>query len=495
MLEKLPIFARPKMFSSLRIKLTLWYALILALALIVFALAFYLLIGQTVGQLADDSLQDASDALVTRLHNNAALTDKSIEETLSDFRFQYIVFLVRDGNGKLIATSPRLRKDSRLQFPTFNIATGDIPAEILKSGFRDSNIYSTFTLQSRTSIRIFQESTTIGNRTLFLATLRPLTNQTELLLNVRFFLFSGIPVALLLSILGGYYLARKSLSPLREMNQKASYISSRNLHERLPTGKNRDELEHLAITFNDMLARLEGSFELQKRFMSDASHELRTPLAIIRGEAEVSLQKRKRPEEEYRESLEVIEQEGIRLSKIIEDLFTLARVDADQYNLNLSTFYLDELVSETSKAIRTLLKSKNLQFEVKSKGDLIFEGDETLIRRLLIILLDNAVKHSRENGEVKMVCEADGDNYRVQVFNSGDPIPLEEQDKIFERFYRADASRIHSDNYQFGTGAGIGLAMGRWIAEAHQGKLTLEKSNDTETVFAFVLPITSSQKK
>ncbi|NNE98111.1 MAG: HAMP domain-containing protein [Pyrinomonadaceae bacterium] len=478
------------MFNSLRIKLTFWYALILALTLIVFVLVFYILINQTVMQLADDSLDDASDALITRLTNSPVQSNESIEDVLEDFRFQYIVFVIYDRENNLIAASPRLQNNAKLKYPTFNISVEDVPIEKLDTEFTTSGVYTTVTIKNESNIRIFQENASIGGREINIATLRPLTNQTELLSNIRFLLVSGIPAALLLSILGGYYIAQKSLRPLNEMNDKASYISSHNLYERLPTKNGNDEVENLAATFNRMLGRLEDSFEIQKRFMSDASHELRTPLAIILGEAEVSLQKKNRPEEEYRESLEVIEQEGARLSKIVEDLFTLVRADADQYELDLSTFYLDELINETAKAVRTLVKTRGLALVVSSGTDLSFEGDEALIRRLIIILLDNAIKYSQQDGRVTLKCSAENSTYIVAVSNSGEPIPTAERSKIFERFYRAEASRPQKDNYEFGTGAGLGLAMGKWIAETHHGELLLSKSDESETVFTITLPKT-----
>jgi heavy metal sensor kinase len=475
------------MFNSLRIKLTLWYSAILALVLILFAFGFYFLIGQTVKQIADDSLEDASDSLITRIKNDSTQTDQSISEILEDFRFQYTVFAVYDKDKKIIAASPRLQTDQKLKYPTFNISSKEIPAKVLTQVFQNPDTHETFVLK-KTNIRIHGNKTNLDDKEIFIATLRPLTNQTELLSNIRFIFLAGIPLALILSSLGGYYLARKSLEPVREMGERASLITSQNLSERLPTGKKRDELEKLADIFNKMLTRLETSFEQQRRFMADASHELRTPLAIMRGEAEVSLQKTNRTEDEYRESLEVIRQEGVRLSHIVEDLFILARADAQQYKLNITTFYLDELINETGRAVRTLVAKKNLDFNLTTDENLIFKADEALIRRLIIILLDNAIKYSLKGGTVRIECIENDLAYQISVSNTGISIPAEEQKKIFERFYRTDKARSHNDDYELGTGAGLGLSMGKWIAKVHQGTLELIKSDESETVFTINLP-------
>lgn len=476
------------MFSSLRITLTLWYSAVLALVLIVFALLFYFLIEQTVKQLADDSLIDASDSLITQLTNNQDFSDQTIQQTLDDFRFQYLVFAIFDADKNLIAVSPRLRKDSKLNTPTFNISTEEIPAGVITNLVQKPNSFATFLFENKTNIRIFHENVNLHGREIYIATLRPLTNQTELLTKIRFIFLAGIPLALLFSALGGYYLARKSLVPVREMGEKASLITSRNLNERLPVGNKRDELENLADIFNKMLTRLETSFEQQRRFMADASHELRTPLAIMRGESEVALQKDTRGEDEYRETLEIIRQEGVRLSNIVEDLFTLARADAGQYKLNPTTFYLDELVSECGRAVRTLVANKNLNFELVTDENLIFNGDETLIRRLLIILLDNAIKYADQAGEVSIKCRERVSNYEIKVSNTGVSVPEIEQIRIFDRFYRADKARSHKDDYEHGTGAGLGLSIGTWIARVHQGKLELVSSDTTKTTFKVTLP-------
>lgn len=478
------------MFSSLRIKLTLWYSAVLALVLIVFAVLFYLLIEQAVRELSDDAIADASDALITRLNNNPdADAASAIQQTLEEFRFQYLVFAVYDTDRRLVAASPRLVKDSRLRFATFNLLAEEIPGRVLDEAFAEPDSFRTFVYGSGTEVRVFSELTHLGDRDFHIASLRPLTAQTELLAQIRLIFLAGIPLALVLSSLGGYYLARKSLEPVREMGEKVSLITSRNLSERLPTGRERGELEKLAASFNQMLTRLESSFEQQRRFMADASHELRTPLAIMRGEAEVSLQKTTRTEEEYRESLEVIRQEGVRLSHIVDDLFTLARADAGQYRLNVSTFYLDELVNEAARAVRTLIADKYLEFAHETDENLVLRGDETLIRRLLIILLDNAIKYADPGGSVTLTCAVRGDGYEIRVANTGTVIPEAERERIFERFYRADKARSHKDDFELGSGAGLGLSIGGWIARVHGGRLELVSSDkDHGTVFAAFLP-------
>ncbi|MEZ5343975.1 MAG: histidine kinase dimerization/phospho-acceptor domain-containing protein [Pyrinomonadaceae bacterium] len=471
------------MFSSIRTRLTLWYSAVLALVLISFALLFYFLIEQTVKQSVDDSLEDASDSLITRLENTPSFDDAAFQAVLDDFRFQYTVFAIYDENYHLVAASPRLIGDPKLQFPSFNISTDEIPNHVLADGFAKGQFFSTFYTPNKVAVRFFGDRPQINKRRLNVATMRPLTIQSALLANIRLILFAGIPFALIFSSIGGYYLARKSLEPVRRMGEKVSFITSQNLNERLHVDQNNDELDNLAAIFNKMLTRLETSFEQQKRFMADASHEFRTPLAIMRGEAEVSLQKDERSEDEYRESLEVIRQEGVRLSHIVEDLLILARADAEQYQINSSAFYLDEVVAETARSLRSLVLNKQLDFTVDTDEGLLFSGDELLIRRLLIILMDNAIKYSDDNGKISMSCAETEAGYEITVSNSGSFIPENEQSRIFERFYRADKVRSRKNDYQLGTGAGLGLSIGKWIAKVHNGNLILNCSDKTETSF------------
>ena len=204
---------------------------------------------------------------------------------------------------------------------------------------------------------------------------------------------------MILASVGGYFLARKSLAPVVGMSAQAGRISAANLHERLPVKNERDELGQLATSFNDLLNRLDESFERQRRFMSDASHELRTPVAILRGEAEVALSRKDRSVEEYRESLTVLHAEARRLTQIVGDLFTLTRADAGQYPISVNDFYLDELVADRVHSARTLALAKNISLTTDAHGELLIHADENLLRRMILNLIDNAVKYTPKDGK------------------------------------------------------------------------------------------------
>src|SRR5260221_6048352 len=229
--------------------------------------------------------------------------------------------------------------------------------------------------------------------------------------------------------------------------------------------------------------------------MADASHELRSPVSIIRGEADVTLSQARTPEE-YRGSLAIALDEARRLSQIVDDLFTLARADAGQYPLRPRDFYLEELDVECVRAARSMAAARSLTLRYEPDGEMPIHGDELLVRRLTMNLLDNAIKYTPEGGEINVACHRAGSEYSLTVRDSGPGIPAEAREKIFERFFRLDPARTQ-DRRALGaaetaapatTGAGLGLAIARWVAEAHHGRLVLWHSDASGSTFAAFLP-------
>jgi signal transduction histidine kinase len=273
------------------------------------------------------------------------------------------------------------------------------------------------------------------------------------------------------------------------MSSQAGRIGAANLHERLAIENEKDELGHLARSFNGLLNRLAESFDRQRRFMADASHELRTPVAILRGESEVALSQQQRSAEEYRESLGVLHHEAERLTRIVEDLFTLTRADAGQYPLEARDLYLDELIAECVHSARTLAQAKKISLTFDEAPESPIRADESLLRRMLLNLLDNAIKYTPDFGRITVACRPSGQEYAVSIADTGIGIPAELRPRIFERFFRADKARSRSESD--GGGAGLGLAISRWIAEAHRGRLELTCSDSTGSTFTAYLPVDS----
>jgi signal transduction histidine kinase len=296
------------------------------------------------------------------------------------------------------------------------------------------------------------------------------------------FLFA-IAGALVALALGGYLLARKSLQPVMAISETAECISSKDLAQRVLVTNPRDELGRLATTFNSLLDRLEKSFERQKQFMADSSHELKTPIYVASTAAQVALEQPWRDEHEYREALTTIVSQLKRLSQLVENMFVLARADAGVYPVDTREFYLEEALSECVCAANVIGRRSGIRVVARLAGEASCRGDEGLIRQLIMILLDNAVKHSGENALVEASLDAsDPVYYSITVRDTGPGIPEESRTLIFDRFFRGDKSRSRSWE-DAGYGAGLGLAIGKWIAELHGGGLVLEDSGPSGSTF------------
>ncbi len=485
------------MFETVRGRLTGWYTGVLALVLVLFAGAAYFFLSYTLRQRTDTTLTDLATVFEASLNNERAAgaepdepprkhrrrperdeekeepgptVTAAIQEAADELRFKDFQIYVCDARQMLVAA------------PDAPAANVPAPQWLLQAAPGHTTLSG-----NNAGFRVFRQHFAAAGETYTLFVVHPRREQDELLRRVLAALAIAVPLALLLASVGGYFLARKSLAPVVSMSATAARMSATNLHERLPVDNARDELGQLAGVFNALLARLDESFRQQQRFMADASHELRTPVAIVRGEAEVALSQALRPPEEYRESLAIVQDEGRRLTRIVEDLFLLARADAGQLPLHLTDFYFDELAAECVRAVRTLAARRDLSVECVAATEMPLRGDENLLRRMLLNLLDNALKHTPPGGSITVKCAKDNDNYILTVTDTGAGIAPAAQAHIFERFYRADAARSRQADHE-GSGAGLGLSIARWVAAAHQGRLELLSSDDGGSVFAVTLP-------
>lgn len=477
------------MFDSMRSRLTLWYTGVLALVLVIFTTVSYAYLVGAVRERTDKSLADMAHSLVlnfTAEFEEDQMGDNAAQEVARDFQFADRQAFIFEEQGHVVASSAApsvaLEKETWPDAASLSQSLAGLVKEARDSG----GAYSTSSFGEE-HIRACAESGTSRGKTFIVAVAQSLRGQEDELRRARRAFYVAVPLALLMASLGGYFLARKSFAPIIEMGERAAHISATNLGERLPVGNERSELGRLARTFNELLARLDFSFEQQRRFMADASHELRTPVAIVCGESEVTLSQAERSQEEYRESLMILHDEGRRLTRIVEDLFTIARADAGQFRLAPSTFYLDEVVAECVRAVRSLAAQRRVCLRHRHDGDeMPMRGDEGLVRRMILNLLDNAIKYTAEGGEVRVEIARAGSFYTIRINDTGTGIPLEAQPHIFERFYRADRARSRNDGA--GSGAGLGLSIASWIAEAHGGRVALERSDKEGSIFVISLP-------
>ena len=465
------------MFDSVRTRLTLWYTGVLALVLILFSAGIYYLLAGKLNRRLDAEVQTTNEGIARLLAYELAEGEteaQSVQSALTEHYFPNQAAAIFDAQSRLLAEKP-LPNNHRAELPaSFSPSTATIQILTIQ---QDANGEDDGVRLGIQRLTIPQES-----KSYVIVVSQPLdllSEELEILGNI---LLAAIPIALALASLGGWFLAKKSLTPVVIMSESARRIGAENLDLRLPIANPRDELGRLAATFNELLERLQSSFTQQRQFMADASHELRTPLSVMRTAAEVTLEQPQRDESEYREALTMIDRQTDRLTRIVEDMFTLARADAGKRELSKHDFYLDELLAETASAAAVLAKRKGVIVECTSGKETPYRGDEDLLRQMILNLLDNAIKFTSAGGRVHLQLSQNNSKHLITISDTGPGIPADAQPYIFERFYRADHARSRSDQVN-GSGAGLGLSIARWIAEAHDGSLTLQQSDHTGSVF------------
>jgi two-component system, OmpR family, sensor kinase len=465
-------------FESVRARLTLWYVSVLAAILIVSIALIYLLLARALYARIDETLhavmQIAQTSLTNDLNEGQDAADAA-RSTAGELASRQHLLAIYDGRGRLLAEAGR-EDDIAILLPPI----ADIPLDenllqtIVEADDRDD--------RHRLAIRWVDINGFDVEYVVVAGT--SLESTDEELESLRGILAYLVPLSLIVAGIGGWFLAGRSLSPVVAMADRARQIGVENLSERLPVANPRNELGRLAETFNSLLARLEGSLIQQRQFMADASHELRTPVTTARTAASVALQQPTRQEEDYRDTLAIIEQETIRLSRIVDDMFTLARADAGSYPVRAMPMYLDEVVDEVVRAVGVVARTRNITITANTLRPAPFTGDEDLIRRLILNIVDNAARYAPAGSAIRVALDRAGNDYAVAVSDDGPGIPLEIQPRIFERFYRVDTARTHGGD----GGAGLGLALARWIARAHDGDVVLAASSSAGSTFVITLP-------
>lgn len=314
-----------------------------------------------------------------------------------------------------------------------------------------------------------------------------LLDPVETMLNHVFLqLALGLPLAIIIITAGGYLLVRRALTPVEQITRAAELITQHNLSERLPVAQTGDELERLSVSLNRMIARLDDAFQNSKRFVADASHELRTPLTILRGELE-SLAEDPRLASEWRDRAAILLEEAVRLSKIVEQLFTLSRLDAGEAQADWSCFDLAELAKTTAEQMSLLAEDKKISIFCEAMQPMPVEGDQVRLKQVVVNLLDNAIKYTPKNGAIQLRVGAVNGHVVLEVEDNGVGIPREALPHIFERFYRVDQTRSVDSE-----GAGLGLSIVRSICTAHGAEVEAESVVNNGSRFRVKLPLSQN---
>lgn len=429
----------------LRLRLALFGVGVVALTLVIFGGLLYVLVSRSVNTNQDDALRTrareaaASASLAPELPPRPPLapadlrTSTDVFVELFDLRWT-LIYTTAELNGLPPMPSARLLAEA---------------PRVTEGTFDTNNGFRYFVLPFGDGYVVTGQSTRV-----------PQSNLSGI---VGFLIISGVPT-LLAALAASWLVAGRALRPLKSVAVAAEDIGrTRDFGRRLPVPRSRDEVATLSASFNGMLSRLQEAYESQRRFVADASHELRTPLATIQGNAGLLAHGPPVAEPVRRAAATDIAEESERMGRLVERLLTLARADSG-LRLDLAPVDLREVVLDVTRQAAAVHQERTIDVQVVGVS---VAGNEDALRQLLWILLDNALRYARERISVDL--EVDSGWARLMVGDDGQGIAVAERERIFERFYRSDASRT-------GQGAGLGLSIALWITEQHGGRIITGQS-------------------
>ena len=464
-------------FKSIRSRLTAWYVTLLAIILILFSVLLNYFLAKRLHESVDNSLTVSATVVATsatmRLGNSPLPGLNQLFEQFMNQGNLNKFYRIYDGSGNVGSRSKNI---SASQFPLSQPAYAD--------ALEGKNSYETFTVGGQQPIRVITMPILFEGKLINLVQVgTSLEAVQETLRNLKIFLFTAVPSVLILAALFARFMARRALKPISRIIDTAREIGQgQELSKRIPVLKIKDELGQLALTFNEMMNRLENSFAQMRQFSSDASHELRTPLTVLKGQNELILSKQRKPEE-YQEVISSNLEEINYMSKVLEDLFVLSKSDENQVNLDYKPVDLRALVEEVCKHAEILAEEKNIKIIIAFLEPIEIKGDEVRLRQMVWNVLQNGIKYTQQGGELKISLQNEGDFALLTIQDTGIGIPEEDLPLIFNRFYRVDKARTRDEG-----GSGLGLSICRQIAEAHKGKIEVESKLGVGTRFKIRLP-------
>jgi signal transduction histidine kinase len=462
--------------DSIRLRLSLWYAALLALALVAMAVATYSLLDRLASRRAAWSQVETGGALIAA----SGRREERLVPAVRRFRAPDRRVLLIDSTNRVLAESTPAPFGPPVAEELFvPVAPATILAAIPQGRRPNSSLIRL--RPGDPPVRV--SGVRLRRRGMVLAVIGSTRAERTMREQARVALALAVIVTLAIAVIPGSILVRRSLAPIGEMTRRAARIGAARLGDRLPVSNPRDELGSLAIVLNDLLDRLQRAFEQQRRFMAEAAHELRTPVAVVRAETELALAG-ERTLGEYREALGIVGGEAERLGRIVDDLLTFSRAEAGQYPLRLAEADLGEVAADATRSLRNLAAQKGVEISTGAADELPIHGDADLLRRLVLNLVENAVKHGRPGDRVRVEAFSEGGEYRLRVADTGPGVPEEARAKIFEPFFRGSQARAEGS----AAGAGLGLPIARWIAEAHGGRLELAETGPGGSVFQAVFP-------
>ncbi len=464
-------------FNSIRSRLTAWHVAVLGFFLILFSILLYVFLSKRLHESIDNSLKVSANVI-----QKAALLEYSRTPLpgLDLFFDQFLgysninkFYRIYDGSGHVDSRSKGIDAS---KFP--------LTQDAYSRATQGQMTYETFKLVPWHRVRVITMPVIRNDNLVNLIQVgTSLKGVEDTLKNLRIFLFTAIPCALILSTLGGRFMATRALKPVAEITGTAQDIAhGANLSRRIPIPEVQDEIGNLAHTFNEMMNRLEKSFAQVRQFSGDASHELRTPLTVLKGQSELVLSK-PRSKAEYQEVLSSNLEEINYMSRILEDLLILSKGDEGEVALEKEPVELGSIVEEVGRQGEIFADDKDVKIILAYLEPVTILGDAHRLKQMVWILLHNAVKFTPSGGEIKITLQDLDDTVYFTIRDTGIGIPEQDLPKIFDRFYRVDKARSRMEG-----GSGLGLSICKYIVDRHHGTIDVESKLGEGTKFKIRFP-------
>jgi heavy metal sensor kinase len=482
---------------GIRVQLTLWSCTVFTALLIVFGTIFYVHLSNTLTTNFDATLR-------LRLRQiAAAVTQHNGVIAIHDATGELSELIESDGQD---STEIQGAEKGGYQDPDFDVdldalvrilgPKGEVayitpsfhaisaPMSSISQPFQDTDWIGTVVAHNGQQVRLYSAPLRDGDKVFGVvqigASLAPLEQTLQ---SVLLELLLSAPLALILGAIGSSWLARRAFTPIERLTTTASTIKAGDLHQRVPVPRANDEIQHLALTFNEMIEYLEKTFSHQRRFIADASHELRTPVAAIRSMTDVVLAQES-SKEEYVSVLRDVNLQSERLAGLISDLFTLTRVDEGHIHFEQEPVSLDRLATDVAAAGESLAEERGISLEVQAEQQVQVVGDEARLLQLMMNLLSNALAYTGAGGKVTLSVASSASSAYLIIRDTGIGIAPAHIEHLFERFYRADPARSRAAG-----GAGLGLSIVAWIVRMHRGTITVESQPGKGSTFTVTLPL------
>lgn len=448
---------------TIRARLTAWYALALAAMMIVYASATFIAVRHEFREQLDERLHgdfEAAERGLTRTAGDRVTWASTHEDADQETR----VYEVWSATGEQIH-----RSGASVTLP---------PPPPTSAAYA----YRYETIEANGGYwRTVAAPVTISGLDVVLRVSQSEERVREELREVLVVLVLGLPLVVLLAGAGGYLLARRALSPIDHLASEAQRITADRLHERLKVPNESDEIGRLTAVINQTIGRLESSFDQLRRFTADSSHELRTPLAVVRGLGEAAVAERRSPAE-YEEAIGSMLEEVDRMSGLVDTLLRLARGDAGTIRLSREDLDLGQLVREVALALGILAEERNQAIAFDIAEGIKVSVDRLVLREALSNVIDNAIKYGPRGSSITVRVQREGPGALIAVSDNGPGVPVELRERVFDRFFRVDASRTRHAG-----GAGLGLAIAKWAVEVHDGRISVHEPLTGGAEFRIVL--------